>query len=159
MLHWDSYGTRASDFHSLMATMALGALLWLGVVALVAASHLHRLAPLLRRPLTHACVAVLCALLASSGGIGLAGWLASLGWPSAEFTVGGGCGGSGGHGGSGGGGSGGGSGGGLLGCLHSYALLTPLAVLPLTLDAAFVLAYALEQSWRDRASDVAEERK
>ena len=35
----------------------------------------------------------------------------------------------------------------------------PLAVLPITLDAAFVLAFSLEQSWRDHAADVAEERK
>ena len=136
---WDSLGTRAADMADMIRLLVIGTALWLSVVIGVASAHLSRLAPLLTRPYAHASVAIGCAVLASACGIGITGWLASAGWPSTQHTVGLGCGAGG-------------------GCLHAYALLAPFAVLPMTLDAAFVLAHALEASWRDRAADVAEER-
>ena len=140
-LEWDSEGARAEDLGQLRFRTILGSLLWLGVVAGVAGAHISSLAPLLHRPYTHAAVAVACGLVGALCGVGAAGWLSAVvRWPAAEGVVGGGC--------AGGGG----------GCLHAYALLAPLAVVPIALEAAFVLADALEASWRERHADVAEER-
>ena len=140
---WDSFGTRTSDMRMMIALLCVGSAIWLALVIGVASVHLSRLAPLLRHPVSHAAVAIGCSVFASLCGLGFAGWLASVGWPSAEWSVGIGCG----PGAAGG-----------LGCLHAYALLTPFAVLPPTLDAAFVLAHSVELSWRKHAADVSEER-
>ena len=140
---WDSFGTRTSDMRMMIALLCVGSAIWLALVIGVASVHLSRLAPLLRHPVSHAAVAIGCSVVASLCGLGFAGWLASVGWPSAEWSVGIGCG----PGAAGG-----------LGCLHAYALLTPFAVLPPTLDAAFVLAHSVELSWRQHEADVSEER-
>ena len=132
--------------------LVAGGLLWLCVVGGIASHHLLRLAPILRYTITHAANIILTSILASACGLGLIGWLSAMGWPSAQYTVGDSC---------------DRSAGGLAlrwnlgahgGCIHAYALLTPLIVLPITLDAAFTLAHTLEYSWRAHAGDVAEER-
>ena len=137
---WDSAGTRDADVRSMMAQLLVGGLLWAVVVIVFAAHHLSCLAPVLRRPLAHATCAVGCGVLASLGALGSIGWLHTVGWPRSP-QLGSGCGAD--H---------------TLGCLHSYALLVPFAVLPLTLDAAFVVAHVMHEAWRTHASDVAEER-
>ena len=133
----------------MLRQLALGAGLWLLVLAVYTAHHLARLAPILRYPLAHAAVVVAAAGLASACAIGLVGWLSALGWPTAAHTVGDGC--------ANGGGWAAWLGGGG-GCVHAYALLCPLVVVPVTIDAAFVLAHALESCSRERSADVAEER-
>ena len=63
-------------------TLAWGGALWLaGVVTPLTAMHLSRLAPVLTRPLAHAGAVVACAVVASAGGVGVAGWAAAAGWP------------------------------------------------------------------------------
>ena len=152
---YDSPRTRSGrmdDVTWFIVQLVAGGLLWLCVVGGIASHHLLRLAPILRYTITHAANIILTSILASACGLGLIGWLSAMGWPSAQYTVGDSC---------------DRSAGGLAlrwnlgahgGCIHAYALLTPLIVLPITLDAAFTLAHTLEYSWRAHAGDVAEER-
>ena len=99
-----------------MVQLAAGAALWLAALVGVAAHQLRQLAPLLHRPLAHATVIVGAALLASASGIGVAGWLSAAAGRRAPRRRR------------------------LLGgrrrrLPHAYALLVPLAVVPITLYA------------------------
>ena len=161
---WDSDGARASDMLRMRLQLLLALLLWLPVVVAATAYGLAHVAPLLTRPLLHGCAVLGCVVLASCCGVGVLGWLSWLTAPSAaeglddadpamaaaaaaaaaaaslagtaansaaEAFDGG---------------------------VYGLAMFSSVLVLPVTLDAAFVLAAALDEGWREAAGDVSEER-
>lgn len=160
---WDSNAARARDMLWMRLQLLCGLLLWLPFLLAATVLALGAVAPLLRRPILHASVVLGCAALASVGGISAIGWAVSLEAAPPDFptdayeseeaagaaaaaaaasdstashsaTSD------------------------AFGGVHGFVLFSALVVLPVTLDAALVLASCLEASWRELAANVVEER-
>jgi hypothetical protein len=160
---WDSNAARARDMLWMRLQLLCGLLLWLPLLHAATMLALGAVAPLLRRPILHASVVLGCAALASVGGISAIGWAASLEAAPPDFptdayeseeaagaaaaaaaasastashsaTSD------------------------AFGGVHGFVLFSALVVLPVTLDAALVLASCLEASWCEHAANVVEER-
>ena len=160
---WDSNAARARDMLWMRLQLLCGLLLWLPVLHATTVLALGAVAPLLRRPILHASVVLGCAALASAGGISAIGWAVSLeaappDFPTDAYDSDEAAGAAAAAAAASASTASHSAMSDAFGGVHRFVLFSALVVLPVTLDAALVLASCLEASWREHAANVAEER-